>query len=340
MSAVTAEQFVEATPSPVNSLRGVVLFGRNVASYKFALAKSLLELSRSGTELVTLDELAVPFARHLCDHLRDAPRQGTSASSKFLDACRSFNDGAMDQDQLWAATARLGFVNVIDAFHVVGSGEVPTRFFVDDRAASNGIRLTDDLLGLDDVTVAQTLAETEARWRLVETAWDLEISRSVIAYDDHTGLLVPSGRRRSVTSARDALNGYQKGRCFYCYRPVGTTPLAADLADVDHLFPHKLQALGVLGGLDGIWNLVLACWDCNRGPGGKFDAVPDLAYVERLRTRNEYLISSHHPLRETLRLQTGTSSAERHAHLQQALTRALEVQPTRWTTPALADPTF
>lgn len=46
-----------------------------------------------------------------------------------------------------------------------------------------------------------------------------------------------AGRRVSLTSARDAPNGYQKGACFYCYRPVGTVSKEIELADVDHLFP-------------------------------------------------------------------------------------------------------
>jgi hypothetical protein len=50
--------------------------------------------------------------------------------------------------------------------------------------------------------------------------------------------------------------------------------------------------------------------------GGKFDAVPTIKYLERLHTRNEYLISSHHPLRETLIQQTGKSEEARRGFLQ------------------------
>ncbi|HYZ34287.1 MAG TPA: hypothetical protein VE684_18615 [Crenalkalicoccus sp.] len=35
-------------------------------------------------------------------------------------------------------TARLGFVNVLDAFHVVGSRPVPVRFFEDEGATAAG----------------------------------------------------------------------------------------------------------------------------------------------------------------------------------------------------------
>lgn len=44
--------FCEIEPIPENYWRGIVLFGRNVASYKFAMAKSLLELSSDvGSEI-------------------------------------------------------------------------------------------------------------------------------------------------------------------------------------------------------------------------------------------------------------------------------------------------
>jgi hypothetical protein len=139
-------EFVEITPSRENYLRAVVLFGRNVASYKFALAKSLIDLASQGREKVTLEELAVPFSNHLCAHLLDSPKQATSVSSRFLDACRAFNEGTLSQDQIQLTTAKLGFNNVIDAFHVVGSGEIPMRFFEDERKTSTKcIRLTQEI---------------------------------------------------------------------------------------------------------------------------------------------------------------------------------------------------
>ena len=45
-SSVT--HFTEVQPTLENYWRSVILFGRNVASYKFALGKSLLELSQQG----------------------------------------------------------------------------------------------------------------------------------------------------------------------------------------------------------------------------------------------------------------------------------------------------
>jgi hypothetical protein len=67
---------------------------------------------------------------------------------------------------------KLGFNNVIDAFHVVNQQEIPVRFYADERKSSRkGIRVCDELFKLKQEFQAKNLPnETEARWRLVETA--------------------------------------------------------------------------------------------------------------------------------------------------------------------------
>jgi hypothetical protein len=98
----------------------------NVASYKFALAKALYDLKDAGETTITLDKLAVPYAKHIAQHLIICDKQGTSENSRFLDACREFNANNINHDQLIDTTLRLGFNNVIDAFHNVHNQEVPT----------------------------------------------------------------------------------------------------------------------------------------------------------------------------------------------------------------------
>ena len=53
--------------------RAVILFGRNVASYKFALAKSLIDLGATGQTAISLEDLAEPFSLHILEHLGRAP---------------------------------------------------------------------------------------------------------------------------------------------------------------------------------------------------------------------------------------------------------------------------
>jgi hypothetical protein len=166
-----------------DAIRRTHTFGRNVASYKFALGKSLLELSHRRKATVSLEELAEPFARHICEHLAKATKQGTSASSRPLDACRKFNAGQIKTEELLDTTAKLGFNNVIEAFHVVHDGEIPVRFFHDERKDNTkGIRLSDDLFKLTEQYQYRNLpSEVEARWRLVETAWELNLPRHVLS---------------------------------------------------------------------------------------------------------------------------------------------------------------
>ena len=48
--------------------------------------------------------------------------------------------------------------------------------------------------------------------------------------------------RKSITSCRDALNGYQKGKCFYCHKQthIETWISLEERAEVDHFFPYIL----------------------------------------------------------------------------------------------------
>jgi hypothetical protein len=316
-------RFYEIEPTLENYWRSIILFGRNVASYKFALAKALYDLKDSGETIITLDKLAAPYSKHIAQHLTVCDKQGTSENSHFLDACRDFNAGRITHHQLIDTTVRLGFNNVIDAFHNVHNQEVPMRFFVDERKAKNGIVLTDAFFQLAEHFQYESLKdETEARWRLVETAWELNLPKHLIQIDyrDDTQELLADNklRRVSVTSARPSLNGYQKGKCFYCFREISIDQNHPDLADVDHFFPHALRQCDPDKPINGVANLVLSCTDCNRGESGKFEKLPSIDLLERLYNRNEYLITSHHPLRETLIAQTGYTSERRRDYLQTA----------------------
>ena len=325
--------FLARKPTLDANWRAVVLFGRNVASYKFAPAKSLLELADRHDERVLLHDLAAPFAKHLCEHLKRVDKQATSRSSRFLDACRSFNRGDLTEDRLIEMTTQLGFNNVINAFHIVGAGPVPQTFFVDERKGdSGGIRITDNLRSLRASMQGEALNdEAEARWRLVETAWELNLPRAgvVVRADAAQDILfVERQRRVNLTRVKSALNGYQRGRCFYCR---AETSLAA--TDVDHFFPWLLKERGVMPDADGVWNLVLACSPCNRGHRGKFAAVPSAKLVSRVHERNNWLVDSHHPLRETIILQTGADADARASFLRQRQKIARDTLIHEWDPP-------
>ena len=325
--------FIEPTPTRESCWRAIVMMGRNVASYKFALAESILDLSSKGNEFVSLEDLAEPFSRHLCEHLNQSDKQITASRSTFLDSCRQANAGEISNEALIESTVRRGFVNVIDAFHVVNQGDTPVRFFNDDRKARGGITLTDDFFHLAEGSQFNNLPqEAEVRWNLVETAWGLNMAANLleIEYDLEGGQLYVPRRdtsRVDVTSCRDALNGYQKGKCFYCFRDISIEAGNERLAHVDHFLPHRLKESREIRNLDGVWNLVLACQRCNRE---KLARAPQVKYLERLNTRNNYLISSHHPLRETLIRQTGTTARDRRSFFITAHKSAVDTLIHTW----------
>ncbi len=333
--------FIDVEPTLENYWRAIILFGRNTASYKFALAKTLIDVSlERNSDFISLEDLALPYAMHLCEHLKHSPKQSTSRNGKFINACIQFNQQQISEDNLINVTNKEGFKYVLDAFHVVNTRAVQERFydvineefFVDERRHNKGIRLTDNLFKLFHVfdNSAESLnIETESRWNLVEKAWELNISKSLIAveFDQNTHQLFTKDtkhRRIDITSSRGALNGYQKSRCFYCFTEISITHNHSMLADIDHFFPHTLKSQVATAdccrpvNVDGVWNLVLACSDCNRGIDGKSAQVPHIELLKRLHTRNEYLIGSHHPLRETLINQTGKNEKSRQNFLQKS----------------------
>jgi len=183
-----------------------------------------------------------------------------------------------------------------------------------------------------------------SEWLTFSLTFTLGLPKNLLRvnYDDSSKTLFvdESFRRKPVTSVRGALNGYQKGKCFYCYDDIHVSDGIDNTCDVDHFFPHVLQKEMPEINLDGVWNLVLTCQECNRGNNGKFARVPAIKYLERLYKRNEFLISSHHPLRETIIQQTGITPQERAAFLRNIDKQTINRLIHRWETPQKAEAIF
>lgn len=308
-------------PSLESQWRSIILFGKNSATFKFAFAQALLELASKEKTRVTLAELADPFSRNIIRHLKSSERQGTSPSSKFLDACRAYLGNRISHEALIEKTVRYGFKNVIDAFHNVNGDAVIDPFYDPYAdAGQKGIVITDNLLRLKDSSHFDSFEhEVEARWNLVESAWSLNLSPAALEVgvdDKHEFLYLNTNqkRRKNLTSVKGALNGYQKGKCFYSFQDIRIQG-GEGVCHVDHFFPHVNQSMHSVN-LDGIWNLVLADPKTNLE---KRDRIPQLDFLERLYTRNEFYIGSKLPLGETIKLQTGTTPKRRQAFLQQQM---------------------
>ena len=153
--------------------------------------------------------------------------------------------------------------------------------------------------------------EVDARWNLVQISWGLRLGTRQVAFemapdDEAVDLYAPARLRRGpITGVRDVLSGYQDGRCAYCHEPftdIGTSRMA-----VDHVLPFVLMSREWEDGdLHQVWNLVLACYACN---SAKRDRPPAADWMPWLERCGEYLIASHHPLRETLISQLSAEAA-------------------------------
>jgi len=321
-------------PSIESQWRAIILFGRNVASYKFAFAHSLLELSSKEKTFITLEELAVPFSKHIIKHIQKNDKQGTSTSSKFLESCRNHIKGTVSEKELLSVTEKLGFVNVVDAFHVVGRDSIPTKFYEKNYTnKQKGLVITDELLQLKESVQFDNLdLEVDARWNLVETAWNLNLPSNLlnVNYDNEGEIFFTQSnkmRRINISSARSSLNGYQKGKCFYCFKDISLINKKNDIAHIDHFFPHKNKLQHNVN-INGVWNLILACSSCNHSKSAN---IPEYKYLRRLSKRNDFFIDSHHPLREALINQTGNNKKSRDEFLLKQDKIAIENSIHRWS---------
>jgi hypothetical protein len=329
-------QFQINDPSLESQWRAIILFGKNSATYKFAFAKSLLGLIEKEKTNISLDELAIPFANSIVEHLKNSDKQGSAGSSKFLAGCRDFINEKISKEDLYNLTEKYGFVNVVNAFQNVNGGIIPDPFYEKNYVqGKKEIVVTDNLLKIKELFQYRNLEqEVEARWNLVETAWSLQINPNLLEvnYDESKSLFFIENnlmRRVNITSVRDALNGYQKGKCFYSYQDISINKNDQDVCGVDHFLPHtnKLVHSTTGANINGVWNLVLADSKINLNKSAK---IPEKRFLHRLFNRNEFYIESKHPLAETIINQTGPTKESRRRFLETQYNLALSHSIQQW----------
>lgn len=323
-------------PSLESQWRAIILFGKNSATYKFAFAKSILELLELGKSTMSLIDLADPFSRNIIEHLKKNNKQGNSSSSKFLDSCRSFINGKISHDELLQTTIKLGFTNVVDAFQNVNGDVITNPFYHKNyKEGSKEIILTDSIFKLKETLQFENLdQEVDARWNLVETAWNLQINPNLLEVKHDSlkqELYIESDfmRRVDITSVRDSLSGYQKGKCFYSFQDIFVSKGHPNVCAIDHFLPHlnKKAHAEYEANINGVWNLVLADPKVNSSKSAR---IPDRRYLERLYNRNEFYIESKHPLAETIINQTGKTKEKRRIFLQTQYNLALSYSIHEW----------
>ena len=324
-------EFFALEPTPLSAWRMAILMGANTRTYKFALGAALLELAREGREAVSLDELAVPYAELMLIHGMDfpqAPNVDDLGEADYLRILTEESEGYAEtgivSERLVDATVESVPGMVMQKFHNLrGTDGVPFRFYeIEGRGANRVVRFSPALKevaanpGRDVVD-----QELNARWSLVESAFDADVGRSLIG----SGLAVSSNsldlldkvRRKPVTGTIPALIGFQYGRCFYCHDFIDEV---GPFIHVDHVYPFSLMTRMSWSGpdLNSLWNYVIAHDTCNLQ---KSNSLPSEQTVRRLIARNEAVIGSPHPLRRTFELILGNRASQRmnfYSHLNAA----------------------
>jgi 5-methylcytosine-specific restriction endonuclease McrA len=291
--------------------------GANSRTYKFALGDSLLELAASGRDAVTLEELAASYAMGIVRRVGEAPQasERTSlAETDFLslakeEASAPLAPGRPSERLVQAAMKSIPGM-VMDKFHNVPGGELPHTFYsLSGQGRGRMVQLSPDLRCLAaSPQLASLRGELGARWSIVETSFTAGVGRSLmedgLAVDLTEWRLTDRRRRRSVAGVREAVVGFQHGRCLTC----GDIIWPGDRVAIDHVFPLALMDHFPVArqwhelDLDKVWNLAPAHYDCNADKSAR---PPTAAELSRLVQRNEAIRNSPHPLKRTLEITLG-----------------------------------
>jgi hypothetical protein len=305
--------------------------GANNRTYKFALAGALLAFARAEREDVPLDELVVPYAMSLLEHLKAGAPQASEALKlgdlDFLSVLEREGEASKvlgrPTELLSAAAARSMPEMVMQKFHNLRGGvEVPDRFYEISGPARHKLVVLSPALRRSAQSPQALRLDDEigTRWAIVESSFMTGIGRSLIdegvAVDLDTLTVTDRHRRRPIAGVTEAVLGFQHGRFLICDEVIGLT----DLVAVDHVFPMSMMDRGRLGGwngpdLDLIWNLAPSHDACNNSKSAR---PPKALEKYKLAQRNNAIMGSQYPLctsmRRTLRAGGYSATSPRDWH--------------------------
>jgi len=334
---IVAKYVHTGSESPLTTSRAVILFGDNAATYKFALAKTLMELEPSSS--VKYEDVGQIFVRHLLSHHQLCPHQFTRGSTKLTDAMDAHLRDEISWDKMFAVAEKSIYTNVLDRFHNIGGGEIDgaDQLYSNDKK-NKVLVLTENVNQIQenpDLRI-QVFNEAEARWRVVEEAWRNKLSPALIYQEEDQKFYTRvKDARVGLRSAVDTLSPYQKGLCFYCGHQLTKEGDHSqdNFAEVDHFIPFSVLKKQPFKGVNpnGVWNLVLSCKACNRGQNGKFDLMPVAKYHERLLQRNRCFAEEHrHAMNYSVLSSLGVSNKQELESQHREIYKHFEILP-KWT---------
>jgi 5-methylcytosine-specific restriction endonuclease McrA len=286
-------------PTPTDYWRALILYGKNQSTYKIALGRLLLRYASTNNDRIDMDIVASDFFDEYFDRCKSGKPQ-LAWKGRFTDVEQQIHEinvgKKKKEDSLEFIRERPLKNMVFKHFNVLYRNPIKEPFFSLSEN-SRYLVLHPNLLSLADNNEQPKILHEElsSRWDLLEHAFEITNNTESLDVDEYLKHIVRQTRRSNLTKLIPTLNGYQQNRCFYCGEELYNI-------EVDHVIPR--QALKH----DEIWNLVLAHYKCN---SDKNDNLPPTHFLDNLIARNEFLIESAHPIKDTLIKQTGNTPAQR-----------------------------
>ncbi|WP_069648997.1 HNH endonuclease [Caloranaerobacter ferrireducens] len=296
--------------------RALILYGLNTATYKMAFAKCLDHFVDKKKTEVKMIELAEVFFDLYLNRLKNGmPQLGMAGRTTVMEQIVSmYNAGSVTRTEAIYFVKNNAFKDVLRAFHVFNGEKIELKFYEYDK---NKLILSDNIHQLlSSKEKEELMKEVDSRWSLLEAAFQMKRESSELENNIRKIYLSKGYKRRNITNTIPVLNGYQKGKCFYC----GETMLNSQI-HVDHVIPRQFVYH------DEIWNLVLAHEFCNMQ---KSDALPNRIYIDKLILRNEHFIASNHPIKNKLIKMLGKTQKQRKAYIEKVYQDAKIVIPYTW----------
>jgi hypothetical protein len=287
--------------------KGIVLFGKNQASYKMALGKVLLNFGSQNRNVIQWEDLSAAFLDQYISRLEEnsSPQQNAPGRQTKLErVVAELRLGTTDYGCAVQTVSSEGLVDVVPRFQTIGNNKdlVGKSFF--EFEFGKRIFLKDSLLEMATYDSDTLQQELDSRWALLEGAFEIRHSDLDLKIGNNirdTYLVAAhqrgSVKRRNLTKNVDFLKGYQGNICFFCQEPL------VYKIHVDHVLPRD----PVLH--DQIWNLVLACETCNEH---KSDRMIGPHFIEKLVFRNENIMGGKtHPKKKEISGNLGATRKQR-----------------------------
>jgi 5-methylcytosine-specific restriction endonuclease McrA len=283
--------------------KSIILYGLNVSTYKIALGKTLLSLSKQGKSTVTWEHLSLEFLNQYKSRLNivdPMPQLDNPSRKTVMERIVEASNINLSLDEAVSEVGKNAFGDVIHRFHNLGeSKEFLGKFYK--FKEGKYIELTDAMFSVYENNLDEVHAELDARWSLLEGAFTMKGHDYKLSNDIRLIYLQGATKRKSLTDQVPFLQGYQGNLCFYCGEPINKSD-----CHVDHVLPRQVL------NHDEVWNLVLTHAYCNLN---KDDNLVGPHYIQKLIHRNENIMRSNHPWKEIIKNSLGKTPNARKSNL-------------------------